>query len=97
LKGFQTWFIAVSVIACAFILWLFSRKQEKLCFAEKLSLCFILGGTFGNLLDRVRLGYVVDFIDFKVWPVFNVADSFITIGAALLCWGLVGQICTKKY
>ncbi|MCE5215807.1 signal peptidase II [bacterium] len=44
----------------------------------------VLGGALGNLLDRVLLGHVVDFIDFHVWPVFNVADIGITCGAALL-------------
>jgi hypothetical protein len=39
-----------------------------------------LGGAIGNLIDRIFLGYVIDFIDFRVWPVFNVADSAITIG-----------------
>ena len=42
---------------------------------------FILTGAIGNLYDRITLGFVVDFLDFRVWPVFNVADSFITIGA----------------
>ena len=44
----------------------------------------ILGGAVGNLIDRVRFGGVVDFLDFRVWPVFNVADSCITVGATLL-------------
>ncbi len=44
---------------------------------------FILAGAIGNLYDRITLGFVVDFLDFRVWPVFNVADSFITIGACL--------------
>ena len=44
----------------------------------------ILGGAIGNLIDRVRLGYVVDFIDLRVWPVFNIGDSAITIGVGLL-------------
>jgi signal peptidase II len=47
----------------------------------------IAGGALGNLIDRVRLGYVVDFIAVGRWPNFNVADSAITIGALLLCWG----------
>ena len=46
----------------------------------------ILGGAAGNLMDRLRLGYVVDFIDLRVWPVFNIGDSAITIGVALLLW-----------
>ncbi len=44
----------------------------------------ILGGAVGNLIDRLRFGSVVDFLDFRVWPVFNLADSCITVGAALL-------------
>jgi signal peptidase II len=43
----------------------------------------------GNLLDRLRLGYVIDFIDFKIWPVFNMADSAIVIGVAILAYYLL--------
>jgi signal peptidase II len=46
----------------------------------------LLGGAIGNLIDRVRLGYVVDFIALPYWPVFNVADTSIVIGAVLLAW-----------
>lgn len=45
-----------------------------------------LGGALGNLVDRLRLGYVIDFFDFKVWPVFNVADSCIVVGVAVLAY-----------
>jgi len=48
------------------------------------ALACVLGGAAGNLLDRVRLGYVVDFIDLHFWPVFNLADSAITVGAILV-------------
>lgn len=44
----------------------------------------IMGGAFGNIIDRIRLGYVVDFIQVGWWPIFNLADSAITLGAALL-------------
>lgn len=47
---------------------------------------FIIGGALGNLYDRIFIGYVVDYFNFIVWPVFNVADSFITIGALMLAW-----------
>lgn len=50
---------------------------------------FILAGALGNLYDRITLGFVVDFIDLRVWPVFNAADSFITVGAVLLGMGLL--------
>lgn len=54
-----------------------------------LGLGLILGGAAGNLADRARLGAVVDFLDFRVWPVFNVADSCITVGAALVALQLM--------
>lgn len=53
-----------------------------------LSLSFILAGAAGNLIDRLLFGYVIDFLDFRIWPVFNVADSAITVGAVLLGWKL---------
>jgi len=51
----------------------------------------VMGGTIGNLIDRLRMGYVIDFMDFKVWPVFNVADASVTIGViivayCIICW-----------
>ncbi len=49
----------------------------------------ILTGALGNLYDRLTLGFVVDFLDFRVWPVFNAADSYITVGAILLGISLV--------
>jgi signal peptidase II len=49
-----------------------------------LALALILAGALGNLIDRLCFGYVIDFLDLRIWPVFNVADSAITIGAAIL-------------
>jgi signal peptidase II len=56
-----------------------------------LNLCLGLqmGGALGNLVDRIRYGYVVDFFDLTVWPVFNVADSAICVGVGLLAWNLL--------
>jgi signal peptidase II len=87
--GMQRWlFSAIAIVASVWIVWLLRNHQtEKLfCFA----LAFILGGALGNLIDRVAYGYVVDFLDFH-WggyhfAAFNVADSAITCGAALLIW-----------
>ena len=56
---------------------------------QRYGMMLILGGAAGNLMDRVRLGYVVDFVDLRVWPVFNLADSAITVGIGLLLWGMV--------
>jgi signal peptidase II len=60
-----------------------------------LSLALILGGALGNVIDRLRFGAVVDFLDFHVagwhWPAFNVADSAITVGVALMLWHQLNQ------
>lgn len=53
------------------------------------ALGFILAGAVGNLIDRIFFGYVIDFLDFRIWPVFNIADSSITIGACILGWVLL--------
>jgi signal peptidase II len=81
-------FIGIAVIASVWVVYLLRRypRQTLFCFA----LSLILGGAIGNLIDRVLLGAVVDFLDFHLagyhWPAFNVADSAITCGAALLIW-----------
>ena len=53
------------------------------------SLGLVLGGTVGNLIDRLRSGYVTDFIDFGFWPAFNIADSSIVIGVSILAYPLL--------
>jgi signal peptidase II len=87
--GWQRWFFSViAVVASAWIIWLLRKhiEQKLFCFG----LAMILGGALGNLIDRVAYGYVVDFLDFY-WnayhfPAFNLADSAITCGVALLLW-----------
>ena len=87
--GWQRWFLTgIASSAALLIIYLLNKyKQEKLfC----ISLSLILGGALGNLYDRITLGYVVDFLDFYVdtyhWPAFNIADSAIFIGAALMIY-----------
>lgn len=78
-------FGAVVVVALLFYGWRLARGSRLLGAA----LACLLGGAAGNLLDRVRLGYVVDFIDLHFWPVFNLADAAITVGAILFVCGLL--------
>jgi len=86
-SGWQRWFFTViGVLAAALILWLLKSHAGQKLFA--FAMACILGGAIGNVIDRVRFGYVVDFLDFH-WhgwhfPAFNVADSAITVGAACL-------------
>ena len=72
------------------VLVLIHRSQRQPSYALRISLGMQLGGAAGNLLDRVRLGHVIDFLDVGPWPVFNVADSSIVIGMVLLAWILLG-------
>lgn len=84
--GARVVFVAITCLVVAgFIAYLeWSRiKQQKLVWLVPISVGLLLGGALGNLYDRMMYGYVVDFIDFHVWPVFNVADIFIVSGAAL--------------
>ncbi len=55
----------------------------------RLALALMLGGALGNLVDRLRFGYVVDFLDLRIWPVFNLADMAIVTGVIILCWQLL--------
>ena len=61
------------------------------------TLGLVLGGAVGNLIDRLRFGYVTDFIDVGLWPAFNIADSAITIGVILLAYSLLRSARTGKH
>lgn len=74
---------------CAIILIICSLRDKGNSLTYKVSLSLILGGAMGNLIDRARFGFVIDFLDFRVWPVFNLADSVITVAAILLTWELL--------
>ena len=83
LKGQQTLFIGLSLLVIGWMVWELLTKPSLLV-VPMWACSLILGGSVGNLLDRLRLGSVVDFIDLRVWPVFNVGDSAITVGVTLL-------------
>ena len=89
--------LSVAVFLILFIVYLFSKDMTRL---SMVALSMIMGGAVGNVIDRIRLGYVVDFIDVFVknthWPAFNVADSAITVGAVLLAIDIFFPGKTKK-
>ena len=88
----QVWFF---ILTSAFVIILIYQNlksnAKKLSFAYRASLILILAGAIGNLIDRLILGYVIDFLDFRIWPVFNIADSAITVGAVLLAYSILKQ------
>ena len=93
--GWQRWFFtALALAVSGWIVTLLRRHTSE--FRLSLALTLVLGGALGNVIDRLRFGAVVDFIQWHVagyyWPAFNVADSAITIGAILLAWD---QFATK--
>ncbi|HHY70922.1 MAG TPA: signal peptidase II [Thermoanaerobacterales bacterium] len=85
LKGKTLFFTVVSFAAILLIVYILIKYPIK----EKvygIVMAMILGGAVGNLIDRLRYGYVVDFLDFRIWPVFNIADCAIVIGVLILTY-----------
>ena len=89
-SGWQRWFLAGVAVAVSFVVvvWLTRLKRSELLLGIALGL--VLGGGLGNLIDRISLGYVIDFISWHYndwyWPAFNIADAAICLGAVLLVW-----------
>jgi len=87
-KDQRAFFIAVAMLAVTVII-IYIFKGDGRGRYMFLPLGLIMGGAIGNLIDRVRFGCVIDFLDFRIWPVFNIADSCITIGMAILAMDLL--------
>ncbi|HTN44560.1 MAG TPA: signal peptidase II [Nitrospiria bacterium] len=89
-NGLRMVFFATISVVAIFFLWTLFVNTPKEAFLGRLSIALVMGGALGNLVDRVRFGEVVDFLDFYIgayhWPAFNVADSCISVGVALMLW-----------
>lgn len=77
------------VLAAVLGVWFWKTPREQV--GQRLALALMLAGAFGNMLDRFRLGYVIDFIELPHWPVFNIADMLLCAGVALLAGLLLWQ------
>lgn len=86
--GWQRWFFAAMAIIISVVLTVWLKRLQKTETLLAAALALILGGALGNLYDRLAYGYVIDFLDVYYqhwhWPAFNIADSGITVGVALL-------------
>jgi len=80
--------IGITAIAVGWMLWFFARSGRRHPVLP-VGLGLVLGGSIANLVDRIRLGLVTDFLDLEAWPAFNLADTFIVVGVALLFGALV--------
>ena len=96
--GWQRWFFTAITIVISTVILLWIKKLEQNDRVTAIPLCLILGGAIGNLIDRIYLGYVIDYVLVWLgnypWPAFNVADAAISIGATVLI--LSSFIDTKK-
>ena len=87
--GWQRWFFTILALAAAvfFIVQIYQNRTQKLA---NVGFALIAGGALGNMIDRLRIGMVVDFLDFHWhdmhWPAFNLADSAIFLGVVLVLW-----------
>lgn len=86
--GWQRWFFTVLALGVSAALFVWLRRIARDQVWEPVALSLIIGGALGNVIDRMRFGYVVDFIDWYYktwhWPAFNVADAAISVGAVML-------------
>ena len=82
-----SFFILIAIIVVIAIVFYYRRLPAE-DWLIRVSLGLQLGGAIGNLIDRLRFGYVVDFIDISFWPVFNLADASITVGVLLIIYQL---------
>lgn len=87
----RTSFFIVVTLAVIALLFLIYHRAGRHAPWLGLALGLQVGGALGNFVDRVRLGYVVDFIDLRFWPIFNLADTAIVIGVLLLAFTVYGQ------
>ncbi len=84
-QGYPGLWTAAITISLVVLIYAGKNLSDQML-ARRLAFGFVLGGAAGNWVDRIRVQHVIDFLDFRVWPVFNLADSFITIGVILLIW-----------
>ncbi len=94
LKNQDPLFIFTSIFAIILVYYSLKKNIQQKTYTVSLTL--ILGGALGNLIDRLFFGYVIDFLDFRIWPVFNIADSAVTIGAILLGWSVFKRTENRK-
>ncbi len=91
LQGRRTLFLVITIVVVLVIAFYLIRYYSQMNFLTKISFAILLGGAIGNLIDRIRLGYVVDFISIKLidkydFPVFNIADICVVVSTILIVY-----------
>mgnify|MGYP003539871305 CR=1 FL=1 len=80
------WFFVGTAIVVLAIIFFYRREIQAEAKPVQVGIALFAGGALGNLIDRVRMGLVIDFFDFRIWPVFNIADIAICMGVGLILW-----------
>lgn len=89
LNNQRLFFIIITLAIIVGLLFFYKQVQKEVIILQ-VAWGLGLGGAVGNLIDRVRIGYVIDFLDFRVWPVFNLADSAIVVAVSLFFyWAII--------
>ncbi len=91
----RVFFIALTVVILACVV-IFRKKIQQEAPMIKYGGALFLGGAIGNLIDRIETGLVVDFFDFRIWPIFNVADIAICVGVGLIIWSVMKEESHKE-
>ena len=98
--GWQRWFFAVIAVVVSIVIVLWIKRLQQHEKWQAIALALILGGAVGNVIDRIWLGYVVDFIQVYYqqwyWPAFNIADSAISIGVVMIIIESIREYRTEK-
>lgn len=84
----QRWIFIVVALLVVVLALVFYKHIQRESLITRIGAGLLLGGALGNLLDRIQSGLVVDFLDFRIWPVFNIADIAICGGAVMLIWDM---------
>ena len=88
LEGSRWFFVFIAVLVGLGIFY-FRKELQKESLMIQFGTALFAGGAVGNLIDRIILGKVIDFFDFRIWPIFNVADIAICVGVGLILWNII--------
>ncbi len=96
LENQQTFFIVIGVAILAAAGYFYPRLQQETAWI-RYGAAMLLGGAVGNLIDRIWIGRVIDFLDFRIWPIFNLADIAIVCGVGCIMYAIIFQMKEKEH
>lgn len=88
LENQRVFFIIIAFVMISTIIYMYPKIAVH-CLVMRLGIGFLIGGAAGNVIDRIQTGYVVDFIDFRIWPIFNIADIAIVFGVGMIIYSMI--------